>query len=88
MDWITADALCAAYAAARWNVRKLPEKARKMMGFDPKLKDKPNFRTHYGLFVSSAQQQGRLLFSKCDEVYKAMVKYIGLPPGVQMMKRD
>jgi len=88
MDWITADALCAAYAAARWDVRKLPEKARRMMGFDPKLKDKPNFRAHYALFVTSAEQQGRLLFSKCDEVYKAMVKYIGLPPGIQMLKRD
>lgn len=88
MDWITADALCAAYAAARWNVRKQPERAQKMMGFDPKLKDKPNFRVHYGLFVTSAEQQGRLLFGRSDEVYRVMVKYIGLPPGVQMLKRD
>jgi hypothetical protein len=88
MDWIMADALCAAYAAARWNTRKLPDKAQKMMGFDPKQKDKPNFRAHYALFVTSAAQQGRLLFSKCDEVYKVMIKYVGLPPGVEVLKRD
>lgn len=88
MDWIVADAICAAYAAARWNVRKLAEKAQKMMAFDLKLKDKGNFRVHYALFVNSAHQGGRLLFSRSDEVYKVMVKYIGLPPGVDILKRD
>lgn len=88
MDWIVADALCAAYASARWNVRKLPEKAQKMMGFDFKLKERGNFRIHYALYVNSAHQGGRLLFSRTDDVYKVMVKYIGLPPGVQMLKRD
>lgn len=88
MDWIVADALCAAYAAARWNVRKLSEKSQKMMSFDFKLKDKGNFRIHYGLYVTSAAQGGRLLFSRSDEVYKVMVRHIGLPPGVDVLKRD
>jgi hypothetical protein len=88
MDWIVAEALCAAYAASRWNVRKLSEKTQKTMGFNFKLKDKGNFRIHYGLFVNSAQQGGRLLFSRSDEVYKVMVRYIGLPPGVDVLKRD
>ncbi len=88
MDWIVADALCAGYAAVRWAVRKLPEKAQKMMGIDPKLKDKPNWRTHYRLFVTSTKEAGRLLFNKSDEVYKIAVKYIGLPPGVEALRRD
>lgn len=88
MDWIVADALCAGYAAVRWAVRKLPEKAQKMMGIEPKLKDKPNWRTHYRLFVTSTKEAGRLLFNKSDEVYKIAVKYIGLPPGVEALRRD
>lgn len=88
MDWITADALCSAYATVRWNTRKLPERAQKMMGINPKLKDKPNWRAHYRLFVTSAKEQGRLLFSKCDEIYKMVIKYIGLPPGIEALKRD
>jgi len=88
MDWLMADALCAGYAAVRWNIRKLSEKAQKAMGFDPRLKDRPNWRYHYRLFVTSAREQGRLLFTKCNEVYKIVLKYIGLPPGVQPLKRD
>jgi len=88
MDWITADALCAGYAAVRWAVRKMPEKTQKMMGIDPKLKDKPNWRGHYRLFIMSAKDAGRLLFNKCDDLYKIVVKYIGLPPGVEVLKRD
>lgn len=88
MDWITADALCAGYAACRWNVRKFPEKAQKAMGFEPKLKDKPNFREHYRMFVASAEESGRQLFGKCEEVYKIVIKYIGLPPGIEVLKRD
>jgi hypothetical protein len=88
MDWIVADALCAGYAAVRWAVRKLPEKSQKMMAIDPKLKDKPNWRTHYRLFVTSMKDAGRLLFNKSDEVYKIAVKFIGLPPGVEALRRD
>lgn len=88
MDWITADALCSGYATIRWNVRKLPERAQKQMSFDPKLKDRPNWRVHYKLFINSAQEQGRLLFSKSDEVYKLVLRFIGLPPGVEALKRD
>ena len=88
MDWIAADALCAAYAAVRWAVRKLPEKTQNMMGIDPNLKDKPNWRAHYRLFVRSAKDAGRLLFNKCDDIYKMVVKYIGLPEGVEVLRRD
>lgn len=88
MDWIVADALCAAYASVRWNMRKVSDKSQKTMGFNFRLKDKANFRIHYGLFVNSARQGGRLLFSRSDDVYKALVRYVGLPPGVKVLKRD
>ncbi len=88
MDWLMADALCAGYATVRWNIRKLSEKAQKAMGFDPRLKDRPNWRYHYRLFITSAREQGRLLFTKCNEVYKIVLKYIGLPPGIEPLKRD
>lgn len=88
MDWLTADALCAAYATARWNCRKASEKAQKSMGMDRKLKDKPNWRIHYRLYIKSAAEQGRLLFVRSYEVYKIVMKYIGLPPGQMPLKRD
>ncbi len=88
MDWLTADALCAAYATARWNCRKASEKAQKSMGMDRKLKDKPNWRIHYRLYIKSAAEQGRLLFVRSYDVYKIVMKYIGLPPGQTPLKRD
>ena len=88
MDWLSADALCAAYATARWNVRKLSEKSQKSMGFDRKLKDKPNWRVHYRLFITSAEEQARMLFVRCHDVYKIVLKYIGLPGGQEPLKRD
>ncbi|MBN1345784.1 MAG: hypothetical protein JXQ73_24040 [Phycisphaerae bacterium] len=88
MDWLSADAFCAAYATARWNVRKLSDKSQKSMGFDRKLKDKPNWRAHYKLFIKSAEEQGRMLFVRCCDVYKIVLKYIGLPGGQEPLKRD
>ncbi len=88
MDWLKADALCAAYATARWNVRKMTDKTQKSMGFDRKLKDKANWRVHYRLYIRSAAEQGRLLFVRCHEVYKIVVKYLGLPPGLEPLKRN
>jgi len=88
-EWITADALCAAYAAVRWNYRRFSEKAQKTMGIDRKQKDRENWRVHYRLFVASAQDHGRYLFNKCYDVYKDVVlRHIGMPPGVDPLRRD
>ena len=87
-EWMAADALCAAYTAARANALKLAENVHRAMGFDARLKDRPNWNLHYRLFVTSAAQQGRLLFTRCLEVYAIVLKYIGLPPGVEPLKRD
>jgi len=88
-EWITADALCAAYAAVRWNYRRFTEKAQKTMGLDRKQKDRENWRVHYRLFITSAHDRGRYLFNKCFDVYKNVVlRYIGLPPGVEPLRRD
>jgi len=35
----------------------------------------------------SAFEGGKKLFFKCPEVYDALVKYHGLPDGVQKLKR-
>jgi len=88
IDWITADALCAAYASVRWNCRRYSDQVQKSLGFDRKAKDRQNWRVHYRLFVTSVAERGRLLFSRCADVYKVVVKYIGLPPGVEALKRD
>lgn len=89
MDWITADALCAAYAAVRWNHRRLSDEAQKALGIDRRQKDKQNWRVHYRLFLTSAQQRGRYLFNRCHDVYKdVMLRYIGLPEGVEPLRRD
>jgi hypothetical protein len=88
-EWIIADALCAAYAAVRWNYRRFSEKSQKVMGIDRKQKDRENWRLHYRLFVSSAADHGRYLYNKCYEVYKDVVlRHIGLPPGVEPLRRD
>ena len=87
-DWITADVLCAAYANIRWNYRKRPAQTQQKAGFDKKQKDRNNWRRHYSLFVSSARDAGRLLYNKWVDVYEVAVKYIGLPPDIERLRRD
>lgn len=87
-DWITAGALCSAYANVRWSYRSKTPKAQKKAGFDKKKKDRQDWRGHYALYVDSAEQAGRKLFYKCQEVYEAVVKHIGLPDNQERLRRD
>lgn len=87
-DWITADALCSAYANVRWQYRSRSPQAQKKAGFDKKHKDRQDWRGHYAMYVQSAKDGGRLLFNKCYEVYEVVVKHLGLPPKVERLRRD
>ncbi len=88
IDWITADALCAAYATVRWNYRNRPEHLQRKAGIDRKAKDRQNWRVHYKLFVTSAADRGRRLFNKCLDAYNCAVQYVGLPEGQEPLKRE
>ena len=87
-DWITADALCSAYASVRWSYRTRPLRVQKKAGFNKKGKDRIDWRGHYALFVSSVKEAGRKLFFACPEVYDVIVKYMGLPKGIERLRRD
>ncbi len=88
IDWITADALCSAYATVRWNYRNRGEQIQKKAGFDKKAKDRQNWRVHYRLFVTSAEDRGRKLFNKCLDAYNCLVQYVGMPDGMEPLKRE
>lgn len=88
MDWLMADALCAGYATIRWAYRSKTEKAQKRACIDKKQRDRQNWRIHYRMFINSAHEQGRTLFNKCYDVYQVVIKYIGLPPGVEVLRKD
>ncbi len=87
-DWITADALVSAYANARWEYRSKNPETQKRAGFNKKNNDRQDWRTHYGLYVNSVEEAGKALFNKCFPVYQAVVKYIGLPPGIERLRKD
>jgi hypothetical protein len=87
-DWITADALCSAYANVRWNYRSRPARTQKRAGFNKKAKDRVDWRHHYRLYIDSAKDSGRKLFYACYEVYEVVLRYIGLPEGKERLRRD
>ena len=87
-DWIMADALCAGYAAVRWNYRGKKPETQKKAGFNKKNKDRQDWRGHYAMYVNSAEDAGRQLFYKCFEVYEVVAKYIGLPEGKERLRKD
>jgi hypothetical protein len=87
LDLLTSDTLVAAYATIRWDYRRIPVPAREKAGIYGKENDRANWRRHYGLFLSSALEGGKKLFYKCPEVYEAVLKYIGLPEGVQRLSK-
>ena len=87
-DWITADALCSGYAAVRWSYRTRALRTQKKAGFNKKGKDRTDWRGHYALFVDSAKDAGRKLFFACYEVYEVVIKHIGLPPGIERLRRE
>ncbi len=86
-DWITADALCAAYANVRWEYRHHHAETQRKSGFHRKNNDRQDWRGHYELFVSSIKDGGRRLLAKCPDVYEVVLKFIGLPPGIERCHR-
>ena len=87
-DWVTADALCSAYATVRWNYRRRGVTIQQSAGIDRQKRDRQNWQLHYRLFVQSAFDAGRHLFITCAEIYGVLLKYVGLPEGVQPLKRS
>ncbi len=85
VDLLTSDTLVAAYATARWNWRKRPRDQREKAAIYNEENDRTNWRRHYELFVSSSLDGGKKLFFKNPEVYEAVLKYMGLPDGVEPM---
>jgi hypothetical protein len=60
---------------------------RERAGIYSKESDRNNWRRHYALFLASAHEAGKKLFYKCPEVYEAVVKYLGLPDGVEKLRK-
>lgn len=85
MDLLTSDTLVAAYAAVRWSFRKRSKTTRERAGIFNDEKDRANWRRHYRLYMISAMEGGKQLFFKSPEVYKAALKYMSLPQGVDKM---
>jgi hypothetical protein len=73
----------AAYATVRWNWRKKPRDQREKAAIYNEENDRANWRRHYELLVSSALDGGKKLFFKNPDVYEAVLKYMGLPDGVE-----
>ncbi len=86
VDLLTSDTLVAAYATVRWNYRKRNRETREKAGIFNEEKDRINWRRHYKLFITSAMDGGKRLFFKCPEVYETVVKYVGLPRGVEKLR--
>lgn len=85
VDLLTSDTLVAAYATARWDWRKKPRDQREKAGIYNEENDRTNWRRHYELFITSSLEGGKKLFFKNSEVYAAVLKYMGLPDGVEPM---
>ena len=82
MDVLRSDTLVAAYATVRWEYRHANMTRREAVGFG-KGSDRIKWRGHYATFLASAMEGGRKLCFKCPEVYALVLKYIGLPPGIE-----
>lgn len=87
VDLLTSDTLVAAYATVRWEYRKRNKVNREKALIFNELNDRQNWRRHYELFLQSAHDGGRKLFFKNNEVYEMIVKYLGLPEGVERLRR-
>lgn len=87
VDLLTSDTLVARYCQVRWDYRNRSKEAREKAAIYMEEKERANFRRHYALFVSSIEDGGKRLFFKCPEVYEAVVKYLGLPPGVEKLSK-
>ncbi len=87
IDLLTSDTLVAAYSACRWNYRKRKKENREKALIFNEINDRSNWRRHYELFLMSAKDSGRKLFYKNYEVYDMIIRYIGLPEGMERLKR-
>ncbi len=87
IDLLTSDTLVAAYSACRWNYRKKKKENREKALIFNEQNDRANWRRHYELFFMSANDSGRKLYYKNYEVYEMVMKYIGLPEGMERLRR-
>ncbi len=87
VDLLTSDTVVAGYCTVRWDYRKRAKETREKAGIYTEESDRLNFRRHYSLYVSSANDGGKKLFFKCLEAYEVMLKYLGLPPGVDRLRK-
>jgi len=87
MDVLTSDTLVAAYCNVRWDYRRRSKEVRQKAGIYSHESDRKNWRHHYFLYITSAKEGGKKLFFKCQEIYDAVVKYMGLPDGVKKLKK-
>ncbi len=87
VDLMTSDTLVAAYATVRWEYRRKNRETREKAAIYSEENDRRNWRRHYALYLQSAHEGGKRLFHKCRECYEAAIKYLGLPEGVERLKR-
>lgn len=86
-DLLTSDTLVAAYSRVRWDYRHRSRECRQNAAIYTEESDRKNWRRHYVQHLSSAHDGGRKLFFKCPPIYEAVVKYIGLPDGVERLRK-
>ncbi|MFH0912001.1 MAG: hypothetical protein V1918_10920 [Planctomycetota bacterium] len=86
MDIMTSDTLVAAYSTMRWEYRHKPHEVREKAAIYSDESDRQNWRRHYGLYLSSAQEGGKRLFQRCPEAYEVVLRYLDLPAGVKRLK--
>ncbi len=89
MDLLHSDTLVAAYMHFRWSWRNKQDDVRKKALLFMDEKDNINWRRHYYIYLDSAFESGSQLFFKCPDLYDGLIdKYIDLPEGCEILKRD
>lgn len=86
VDLMKSETLVAGYATVRWNYRKRSKEIREKALIFNEIKDRPNWRRHYLLYMQSADDGGKKLFFKCRDIYEVVLQYMGLPDGVERCK--
>ena len=86
MDIMHSDTIVAAFMNVRWIYRKKSREAREKAGIFNEINDRLNWRRFYALWLDSAMDQGKKVFFKNKEVYELIVKYIGMPAGVERIR--
>jgi len=87
IDAMNSDTLAAAYAEVRWMYRKKAKAVRKKAAIRNGESELKNWRRHYQLYMKSAFNNGKMLFSACPALYERIVgKFIELPEGGRIMR--